>query len=105
MPIPHTLGQILREQREARSLLLRQVAAALEIDTALLSKFERSERVPNKDQVIAFARYYGINMNEFLLAWLSDKITEDIKNEEIALDALKIAEVKIGLFRKNKKSL
>lgn len=36
----NTLGQTLRKQRETKGLLLRQVAASLDIDTALLSKFE-----------------------------------------------------------------
>jgi transcriptional regulator with XRE-family HTH domain len=102
MPVMHTLGQILREQRESRGLLLRQVAAALEIDTALLSKFERDERVPNKDQVGAFARYYNANINEFLLAWLSDKIAGDLKYEELALEVLKVAEKKVELFRESR---
>ena len=35
-----TTGQILREKREKKGLLLRQVAAMLDIDTAILSKIE-----------------------------------------------------------------
>ncbi|PIV94862.1 MAG: transcriptional regulator, partial [Flavobacteriaceae bacterium CG17_big_fil_post_rev_8_21_14_2_50_33_15] len=33
-----TTGEILREKREKKGLLLRQVAALLDIDTAILSK-------------------------------------------------------------------
>ncbi|HET8574166.1 MAG TPA: helix-turn-helix transcriptional regulator [Edaphocola sp.] len=99
----NTLGQILRERREAQGLLLRQVAAALEMDTALLSKFERDERKPNKEQVLAFAKYYNANADELLLAWLSDKIAGEVQNEDLAKEALKAAEKKIELFkRKNK---
>jgi len=36
-----TTGQILWEEREKKGLLLRQVAAMLDIDTAILSKIER----------------------------------------------------------------
>lgn len=98
----NTLGQILRQQREAKKLLLRQVAAVLEMDTALLSKFERDERKPNKEQVIAFAAYYGINPDELLLAWLSDKIASEIQDEALASQALKEAGKKIELFKKKK---
>jgi transcriptional regulator with XRE-family HTH domain len=46
-----SIGEIIRELREQKSLLLRQVAAEIEIDQALLSKIERNERMPTKDQV------------------------------------------------------
>lgn len=100
----NTLGQLLREHREIKGLLLRQVAAALEMDTALLSKFERDERKPNKEQVIAFARYYQVNADELLLAWLSDKIAEEVQHEDLAKEALKAAEKKIELFKKKKEN-
>ena len=97
----NSLGTILREHREAGGLLLRQVAAALEMDTALLSKFERDERKPNKEQVLAFAKFYNVNADELLLAWLSDKIANEMQNEDLAKQALKAADKKID-FRKKK---
>ena len=97
----NSLGTILREHREAGGLLLRQVAAALEMDTALLSKFERDERHPNKEQVLAFAKFYNVNTNELLLAWFSDKIANEMQNEDLAKQALKAADKKID-FRKKK---
>lgn len=101
--VSNTLGQILREHRETRGLLLRQVAAALEMDTALLSKFERNERKPNKDQVLSFAKYYNVNADVMILAWLSDKIAGEIKNEAFAKEVLQAAEKKVELFKtKNK---
>ncbi len=103
MPVSNTLGQILREHREAKGLLLRQVAAALEMDTALLSKFERDERKPNKEQVLAFAKYYNANADELLLAWLSDKIANDVQNEDLASQALKEAGKKVELHKKKNK--
>ena len=95
-----SLGHILRELRETKGLLLRQVAAALEMDTALLSKFERDERKPKKEQVLTFAKYYNANTDELLLAWLSDKIAGEILNEDFAKEVLKAAEKKVALLRK-----
>ena len=43
------LGQKIRETREKQNLLLRQVAAHIEVDTALMSKAERGERNLNRD--------------------------------------------------------
>lgn len=98
-----TLGQQLRACREAKELLLRQVAADLAMDTALLSKFERDERKPNKEQVLSFAKFYNVNADELLLAWLSDKIAGEVRHEDLAKEALKIAEKKVELFKKKKK--
>lgn len=99
----NTLGQILRKCRETNGLLLRQVAASLEMDTALLSKFERDERKPSKEQVLAFAKYYNIEFDELLLAWLSDKIVDDVQNENLAKEALKMAEKKVELLKMKRK--
>lgn len=104
MSVSNTLGQILRERRELKGLLLRQVAATLEMDTALLSKFERDERKPNKAQVLVFAKFYNVNADELLLAWLSDKIAGEVLHEELAREALKAAEKKVELFKKKKKT-
>ena len=40
-----TIGEILRENREKKGMLLRQVSAKLAIDTVILSKIERDERI------------------------------------------------------------
>jgi HTH-type transcriptional regulator, competence development regulator len=98
-----TLGKILRKYRESKGLLLRQVAASLEIDTALLSKFERDERLPKKEQVIAFALFYKIDTNQLLVTWLSDKLTKDLIKENVAIEALKLAEQKVKLLKRKRK--
>lgn len=46
-----TLGQWLKATREAKGLLLRQVAAYLDIDQAILSKIEKSSRKPGRDHI------------------------------------------------------
>lgn len=99
-----TIGQKLRELREQENLLLRQVAAAVEMDTALLSKIERDERKPSKEQVLAFAKYYKIKADDLLIAWLSDKIAYDLKDEDLGLKAMQVAEQKVKYHVKKQKS-
>ena len=55
------LGQKIRELREEQNLLLRQVAAHLEVDTALMSKIERGERKASRQQVVEIARFLKAN--------------------------------------------
>jgi len=85
------LGQKIRELREKQNLLLRQVAAQLEVDTALVSKIERGERNASKQQVIDIAKFLKANEEEFLTLWLADKIESTITEEpKVAYQAMKI---------------
>lgn len=97
-----SIGEIIRELREEKSLLLRQVAAEIEIDQALLSKIERNERMPTKDQVKRLAKFFGKNENDLLVSFFSDKLVYEVKDEEVALKAMQVAEKKINYIIKNK---
>ena len=90
-----TFGDLIRLARENKGLFLRQVAAELDIDQAVISKFERNERKPTKEQVLKFAKFYKLDDDELLVAWLSDKVVDDLQDENLADKALKAAEVKI----------
>lgn len=97
-----SIGEIIRELREQKSLLLRQVAAEIEIDQALLSKIERNERMPTKDQVKRFAKFFGKDENELLVSFFSDKLVYEVRDEEVALKAMQVAEKKINYLIKSK---
>ena len=100
-----TFGQKIRSLRESRDLLLRQVASKIEIDQALLSKIERGERIATKSQVISLADYFEIDERQLLTLWLGEKIAYEIKDEEIANDALKVAEETIQYLNTKKGEL
>lgn len=95
-----TVGTTLRGLREANGLLLREVGAKISIDPTILSKIERDERMPTKEQVKALADFYKDQKNEVIIAWLSDKLYYEVQNEDLALQAMQVAEEKI----KNQKS-
>ena len=62
----NSLREKIRTIRESMSLLLRQVAAYLEIDTALISKIERGERRLTREQVFKLAKFYNVTDEELL---------------------------------------
>ncbi|MDD3720886.1 MAG: helix-turn-helix domain-containing protein [Lutibacter sp.] len=95
-------GEILREKREEKGLLLRHVSAELDIDTAILSKIERSERKATKEQIIKLAKILELNQDDLLVQYLSEKILYEIKDEELGSKALKVAEKKMKYISKNK---
>jgi HTH-type transcriptional regulator, competence development regulator len=73
-------------------LLLRQVAAELEVDTAYISKMERSEKNIKKEYIIKLAEIYNFDQNELIAIWLADKIFDIVKYESMALRAINIAQ-------------
>jgi transcriptional regulator with XRE-family HTH domain len=97
-----SFGEIIRKAREENNLILRQVAAQLDIDQAIISKYERGERKPTKEQVLKFATFYGLKQDELLIAWLSDKVLYDLENETLAEKALKVAEERIKYLKTSK---
>jgi transcriptional regulator with XRE-family HTH domain len=95
-----TLGELLRELREQKGLLLRQVAAAIEVDTAMISKFEKGERKPTRDQLKGLSKALGANEAEITILYLSERVVHDLKDESYAKEALKEAEKKIDFLNK-----
>jgi len=98
-----TIGNTLRELREEKGLLLREVGAKLSIDPTILSKIEQDKRMPTKEQVKALGEFYKKQQNEVIIAWLSDKLVYEVKDEELALQAMQVAEEKIKYNSKSKK--
>jgi transcriptional regulator with XRE-family HTH domain len=96
-----TFGEIIRKKRESEGFFLRQVAAAIDIDQAIISKFEKGERKPSRDQVLKFAKFYKLEANDLIVAWLSDKVVYELRGEAMANEALKAAEQKIN-YKKTK---
>lgn len=97
-----SIGQILRELRESKGLLLREVGAALSLDPTLLSKIERNDRMPTKEQVNSLSEFYEDKKNEVIIAWLSDKLFYEVQDEDLGLAAMKVAEQKIEYLKTQK---
>ena len=102
MKVIKTTGELLRESREKKGLLLRQVAALLDIDTAILSKVERGERKANKEQIIKLAEILDLNKDELLVHYLSEKIAYELMDEDVASKTLKVAEERIKYYKQHK---
>jgi transcriptional regulator with XRE-family HTH domain len=97
-----TIGEKLRYIREEKELPLRKVAALLDIDVAILSKMERGERRITKEVVLKLADIYDYNADELLVSFLSDKILYEIQDEDLGIEALKVAEERAKYIKANK---
>jgi len=93
-----TIGNILKEIRENRNLMLQDVAKQTDINFTLLSRIETGKRLPTKEQVERLAIFYNYNKNELLKILISDKIFDEVKEykeTDISIEALQLAEEKI----------
>lgn len=82
-------GSKIRQLREHNNLLLRQVAPFIDIDTPLLSKIERGERVLKKEQIPQLAQILNADENELTTLWLADQMQNVIEGEPLANEAIK----------------
>ena len=96
------LGEKLKELRESKSLLQRQVAAELEVDTAYISKIESNEKPLSRIHLKKIAPLLGIDEEELLTLWLADKLFDMAKDEVVGLKALEEAKKELEKIRKYK---
>lgn len=85
------IGDRIRELREQDNILLRHLAAQLDIDTAMLSKMERGDRFFRKEDIVALAKIFKQPEEDLLTLWLADKILKTIEEEDHKEQALKLA--------------
>jgi Fic family protein len=86
---------MIKEAREKKGLMVREVAQKLGIDQALVSKFESGSRKPTKEQIIKLAEILSIDSDKLLVAWMKERIIFEIGNDDLALQALQLAEEEI----------
>lgn len=99
------LSKILKSAREDRKIILRKVASELDIDQSLISKFEKGERKPTKEQLIKLAEFYNLPKQDLLINWFADKIVYELKDVDYANDVLIVAEEKIKYQKANQNAI
>ena len=72
-----SFGEYIRRVRENKGLPLRKVAAALDIDTSILSKLERNERRATIGMIPTFADSLGEIEKEVELQFIHSAIITD----------------------------
>lgn len=100
MKLEKTFGDTVKKLREARNLPLREVAAALEIDTSMLGKIEKNNRKPTKQLIEKFATFFKVNDKDLTIAFLSDAVAYQIMEEEdFSSEVFKVAEEKVEYLK------
>jgi predicted nucleotidyltransferase/plasmid maintenance system antidote protein VapI len=86
----------IRELRLQKGNPLRKVASFLDIDQAILSKIENGKRNATRENVAKLEEYYEVETGTLMVLWLADKIIFELRGEEQALEAIALAEKRIG---------
>lgn len=98
-----SFGEIIRKLRQGREEPLRVVAAAVCIDSTLLSKLERGERFPTETQISKFAKFFKIPEQELKGRVIADKVSSEYDNGEAALHAAYILKERAAPYTANSK--
>ena len=83
-------GNKIKTLREEKQIPQRQLAAALEIDTATYCKIEKGDRRAKREQVIILADLLEVDSKELIRLWSADKVYDIIAEEEEATQILSV---------------
>ena len=84
-----TFGEYIRKSREDKGLPLRKVAAALDIDTSILSKIERNERRATTEMIPILAETLDKAEKEIEIQFIQSAIITDLGGLNYLKDGLK----------------
>ena len=81
----------IKELRIQNQMPQRQLAAALDIDTATYWKIEKGERRAKREQVSILSKLFNVSTEQLLTLWLADQVSAVVSNEQrIAPQALSL---------------
>lgn len=97
------LGEYLRGVRKERNETLHQVSQGTDIDSPMLSKIERGERLPTSEQIKKIAKHFKVPENNLRSKLTAEKILREYGANEVTLDAISIVKEEIVKYVKLKK--
>lgn len=86
----NTLGDKLRQLRDEKNLMQREVGAIIEVDGAFISKVENNEKPINRKHLATLSKFFKVQEDELQALWIADKIRLFIKDETLGKKALQI---------------
>jgi len=95
-----TLGQKIKELREASGMLQRQLASILEMGDGFLSKVESNRKPLKREHLKTLSETFDCSYAELEALWIGTKIYDLVKDEDEALNALKVAEEQVKYHKR-----
>jgi HTH-type transcriptional regulator, competence development regulator len=84
------LGQYLRELRKEKGQTLHQVSKGTDIDSPLLSKLERGERLPTAEQIKKLSKHYKVSEADLKVKATAERIIKEYGVNDTTYDAVNL---------------
>ena len=88
--IQSELGRFLRNLRKQNGQTLHQVSHGTDIDSPLISKLERGERLPTEEQIIKLAKHFNISESELKIKATAEKIIKEFGITDTTYEAVSL---------------
>lgn len=94
------LGKYLRELRKEKGQTLHQVSKGTDIDSPLLSKLERGERLPTLDQLKRLSKFYKVSEASLKVKHTAEKILKEYGANDITYLAIQLVNEQLAPYVK-----
>ena len=89
------LGQRFRSLRTTMKLTLHQVSKEVDIDSPMLSKIERGERLPTLEQLQRLCKFFDIPEEDIKVMHTAEKIIKEYGVNDTTYKAVRLVEEQI----------
>jgi HTH-type transcriptional regulator, competence development regulator len=97
------LGRHFRELRTMKGETLHQVSKRTDIDSPMLSKIERGERMPTLEQLKKLSNYFKVSETDIKVMYTAEKILKEFGANETTYNAIQLVnEQLVPYIKKNK---
>ena len=98
-----SFGETIKQLRLDRKLTQRNVATLLDIDTSILSKYEKNKRQPPEEQIEKLAKIFNVDSSTLKFEVVTDKIANQFVEDNIDSKTVRVAEEKAEYIKLKKK--
>jgi transcriptional regulator with XRE-family HTH domain len=98
------LGQQLRNFRTQKKLTLHQVSKEVDIDSPMLSKIERGERLPTIEQLERLCKFFKVVEANLKAMHMAEKIIKEYGVNDTTYDAVRLVEEQITPYITKRKA-
>lgn len=99
-PQQSEFGEHLRELRKAINQTLHQVSMGTDIDSPLLSKLERGERLPTQEQIKKLSKHFKVTESELKIMVTAERIIKEYGINDTTYDAVNLVMEQITPYLK-----
>lgn len=89
------LAELIKSEREKKGFLMKELASVIGVDITVISRIEKGERKPTKEQLTNLIEALELDNEKTFTLWLSDKIIQEVENEEFGIKAINLTKKRL----------